>query len=106
MNWYKTPFIIWHNYPAESQDLGDVSLNYLAAILLEDTGLRMSPSQRYTLAKYREIPVVTSIGMINQEGAAWTRGSSEFEERISDYKLLIYNHTVDIAGRISDFFTD
>lgn len=106
MDMYKTPFLIWHNYPAESRDLGNVSLNYLAALLLEDTGLKMSPYQSYTLTRYEEIPVVTSVGMTDRNGNAWGKGSTEFEERISDYKLLIYNHTVDIEGRIPGFFSD
>lgn len=105
MNMYKTPFVIWRNYPAESKDLGDVSLNYLAAILLEDTGLKMSPYQNYTLAQYKEMPVVTSLGMADREGTVRARGSSEFEAFISDYKLLIYNHTVDIENRIPGFFS-
>lgn len=104
MNLYKTPFIIWHNYPTENRDLGNVSLNYLAAILLDDIGLDMSPYQRYTLTKYTEMPVVTSIGMINNEGKVWAMDSSESEEWLSDYELLIYNHTVDKEERIENFF--
>ena len=106
MKLYKTPFIIWHNYPAESADLGDVSLNYLAALLLEDTGLDMSPYQSYTLTMHREIPVVTSLGMVTNDGSIRGKGSSEFEELLSDYKLMIYNHTVDRDGRISGFFSE
>lgn len=106
MKLYKTPFIIWHNYPAESADLGDVSLNYLAALLLEDTGLDMSPYQSYTLTMHREIPVVTSVGMVTNDGSIRGKGSSEFEELLSDYKLMIYNHTVDRDGRISGFFSE
>lgn len=105
MKLYKTPFIIWHNYPTESKDLGDVSLNYLAALLLNDIGIDMSPYQSYTLARYKEIPIVTSIGMMTDEGKIWGKGSSEYEERISEYKLLIYNHTVDKEGRINGFFS-
>lgn len=106
MNLYKTPFIIWHNYPSESRDLGDVSLNYLAPLLLEDAGLGRSPYQDYVLSAYEEIPVVTALGMTDREGSVWRKGSVEFEEKITDYRTLIYNHTVDIEGRINEFFSD
>ena len=64
------------------------------------------PYQSYTLTMHREIPVVTSLGMVTNDGSIRGKGSSEFEELLSDYKLMIYNHTVDRDGRISGFFSE
>lgn len=105
MNLYKTPFVIWHNYPVESKNLGNVSLNYLASILLEDAGLDMSPYQRYALDKYEEIPVITTLGMLDREGRFLPRGSSEYAEALADYRLLVFNHTVDTAEIAAEFFS-
>ncbi len=104
MNQYKTPFVIWHNYPVESRDLGDVSVNYLAAIMLEQAGLAMSEYQKYTLTQYERYPVITTLGLKDAEGISYPVGSELFTELTREYRLLVYNHTVDIQGRREDFF--
>ena len=104
MNQYKTPFIIWHNYPTESVNLGDVSVNYLAAVMLEQTGLEMSDYQRYTLWQFQRVPVITARGAKDAEGKSYPAGSDTYRALTRDYRLLIYNHTVDIEGRREDFF--
>lgn len=104
MNQYKTPFVIWHNYPTESKDLGDVSVNYLAAVMLEQTGIEMSDYQRYTLSQYRQLPVITALGVKDAGGVSYPAGSEQYRALTKDYRLLVYNHTVDTEGRREDFF--
>lgn len=104
MNQYKTPFVIWHNYPVESRDLGDVSVNYLAAVMMEQTGLDMSEYQRYTLTQYQRYPVVTSQGIRDASGSLHPAGSDTFRELTQEYRLLVYNHTADTTGRREEFF--
>lgn len=103
MQLYKTPFIIWHNYPCEGKDLGDVSPNYLAGILLDDAGLNMSNYQAYTLKQYEMLPVITLNVVRDIKGNLYPRGSDEYEELISDYSILTYNHTVDKENRVEGF---
>ena len=105
MNQYKTPFIIWHNYDAESVDLGDVSLSYLTSILLENAGLNMSEYQQFVLEQYLEMPVVNAIGMIDAEGIIFSKGSPEYQKLSEDYRMLIYNHTADKENRWNDFYS-
>lgn len=104
MNQYKTPFIIWHNYDAESVDLGDVSLSYLTSILLENAGLNMSEYQQFVLEQYLEMPVVNAIGMIDAEGIIFSKGSPEYQKLSEDYRMLIYNHTADKENRLETFY--
>ncbi len=104
MDQYKTPFIIWHNYPAESRDLGDVSVNYLAAVMMAQTGLKMSEYQRYTLTQYEKYPVVTALGLRDAAGGLYPAGSDAFRELTREYRLLVYNHTADAKGRRETFF--
>lgn len=104
MNQYKTPFVIWHNYPTESEDLGDVSVNYLAALMLEQTGIEMSDYQRYTLSLYRQLPVITALGVKDAGGVSYPVGSEQYRALTKDYRLLVFNHTVDTEGRWEDFF--
>ena len=96
--------IIWHNYPTESVNLGDVSVNYLAAVMLEQTGLALSDYQRYTLWQFQKVPVITSRGAKDAQGKSYPTGSDQYRALTRDYRLLIYNHTVDIEGRREDFF--
>lgn len=104
MKQYKTPFIIWHNYEVESQDIGDVSLNYLAAITLQSAGLTMSGYQSYVLQQYEEMPVITTLGIKTADGQLIGKGEAQFAEMVREYRDLVYNHTVDKEGRLTDFF--
>lgn len=104
MQQYKTPFIIWHNYDAESSDIGDVSLSYLASIMMKDTGLVMSEYQEYVLRQYEKMPVVNTIGMLDAEGNVFVKGSKEYRSSSADYRLLIYNHTADWENRVESFW--
>lgn len=88
---YKTPLLIWHNYDTPSYDIGDISLNFLAPWLLNELGLELSDYQRYVLQQYKSIPVINSLELKEKP----TNGT------LNDYRLLIYNHTVDIENRVS-----
>ena len=104
MKQYKTPFIIWHNYETESVDLEEVSLNYLAGILLGQLGLPMSEYQQYVMELYESLPVISSLGIKTADGALYAKGSEEYENLIRDYRLLIYHHTAEGENRLEDFF--
>lgn len=94
-NQYKTPLLIWHNYVADSENIGDISLNYLAPFLLQDTGLNMSDYQHYVLGQYEELPVINSVGIVDVNGNVYVRGSEEFTERTREMQTLVYAHTVE-----------
>lgn len=100
---YKTPFLIWHNYDTEYQNLGDVSANYLASVLLQDAGLSMSEYQQYLLDKRQELPVVNGIGVWDDQGNLYARGSEEYHVLTEDMQTLVYNHTVDKEGRVERY---
>lgn len=104
MNQYKTPFIIWHNYETESYDAGDISLNYLAALTMQSAGLSLSDYQQYVLRQYEQLPVVSSIGIRTADGQLFAAGSNEYAECIREYRMLVYNHTVDREGRLEEFY--
>ncbi len=104
MQQYKTPFIIWHNYDVESKEVGDIALSYLASLLLENTGLPMSEYQRYVWQQYQEIPVLNSLGIRDAKGNLFSKGSAEYQALSEKYKLLMYNHTVDIENRVEGFY--
>lgn len=104
MNQYKTPFVIWRNYSKQGEDVGDVSVNYLAALVLQQAGLAMSEYQKYVLWRYQQLPVITTLGAMDAQGCLYAAGSEQYRALTKDYRLLIYNHTVDKEGRKDDFF--
>lgn len=103
-NQYKTPFIIWHNYSSENANIGDVSLNYLASLMLQDAGLPMSEYQWYALEQYKIMPVLNSVGIWDSDGCFQRRGNTEFIAMSSDYRILTYYHTVDKEHRLDEPF--
>ncbi|MDE5748982.1 MAG: hypothetical protein K2I21_15580, partial [Acetatifactor sp.] len=53
---------------------------------------------------YERYPVITTLGLKDAEGISYPTGSDLFTELTREYRLLVYNHTVDIQGRREDFF--
>ena len=94
-NQYKTPFLIWHNYDTKFIELEDVSLNYLAPIVLSDAGLSMSDYQAYLLGKMEELPVVNAVMAMDSDGNVYAKGSAEYGEMTREMQMLVYYHTVD-----------
>lgn len=97
-NQYKTPFLIWHNYETKYLELGDVSVNYLASLLLSDAGLEMSAYQNYLLEKMEELPVVNTVMAKDAEGNCYPRGNAEYGKLTREMQMLVYYHTVDEKG--------
>lgn len=100
---YKTPFLIWHNYDTAYQELGDISVNYLAPLLMQDAGLPLSRYQAYLLEKMEELPVVNAIGIRDAAGTLYSWGSGAFDDLITDMRILVYNHTMDKDNRVDGF---
>jgi phosphoglycerol transferase MdoB-like AlkP superfamily enzyme len=101
---YKTPFIIWHNYNTDYQEIGDVSLNYLAAIVLKDAGIPLTQYQQYVLNLREAYPVISEKYLIDKEGNYYSENSDEYKNNTFDYRMLIYNHTVDKDNSFEYFF--
>ena len=104
LSMYKTPFIIWHNYEVEYQDLGDVSLNYLAAVMLKEVGIPLTEYQEYVLQLRKSYPVISGMGLVDAEGNYYSIDEEEYGINTEDYRTLIYNHTADQKNRLGNFY--
>lgn len=98
--WYETPFLIWTNYTSTSEDKGRMSAVYLAAELLQQSGLEMTPYHEFLLSMEEVLPVVHPLGCYDTDGTyySWDEAmSADFPYRdvISDYEYLVYNHSFD-----------
>lgn len=65
---YKTPIMIWTNYPSESKDLGGMSANYLNAVILNEAGIPMTAYQKFILSEFEKYPVLTTRGGMDHYG--------------------------------------
>lgn len=103
---YATPFFIWSNLDIEPRDAGRSSMNYLASLLLEETGLQMSPYQSFLLQLSGEWPVINAQGAMDKAGAWHSLYDDVFtaSESVNDYRILQYNHLMDPSGVRADVF--
>lgn len=87
----KVPFIIWANYDIEECTYDDMSINYLAPIVLKTAGLPLSGYQTYLDNLRKSIPVVSGIGYVDKDGLYFTNSAdSKYEDLLRDYSFMQY----------------
>lgn len=106
MNLYKTPFPIWANYDIEEQENVNISMNYLSTLMLESTGMKLSPFNQFLLDIHKQIPVLTTNGYFGEDGSYYSLKdeSSPYYESLRKYQILQYNDLFDKKKRIENFF--
>ena len=106
MNLYKTPFLIWANYDIEEQENVNISMNYLSTLMLESTGMKLSPFNQFLLDMHKQIPVLTANGYFGEDGSYYSLKdeSSPYYESLRKYQILQYNDLFDKKKRIENFF--
>ena len=97
---YQTPYVIWANYPLEPQADRTMSVQNLAAYVLDQTGLEQPEYSRYLSALAEELPVINSQGMIDAEGNCYAYNEQNpYRETILNYQRILYNSIFDKAHR-------
>lgn len=108
MNLYKTPFLIWANYDIEEQENVNISMNYLSTLMLESTGMKLSPFNQFLLDIHKQIPVLTTNGYFGEDGSYYSLKdeSSPYYESLRKYQILQYNNLFDKKKGLRTFLTD
>lgn len=108
MNLYKTPFLIWANYDIEEQENVNISMNYLSTLMLESTGMKLSPFNQFLLDIHKQIPVLTTNGYFGEDGSYYSLKdeSSPYYESLRKYQILQYNDLFDKKKGLRTFLTD
>ncbi len=104
---YRVPFFIWANYPLEGEKIEAVSLNYLSGLLLRAAGLEGSPYTNYLEQLRQNLPVVTDIGTMNNEGDFFLAGDSlpsPIKDWLNEYAILQYNNSFGGDGKVYSAF--
>ncbi|MGI5887788.1 MAG: LTA synthase family protein [Oscillospiraceae bacterium] len=105
---HMSPFFIWTNYDTgtEAEDVGTVSINYLASILLDTADLEESDFQYFLGTIMESYPIIYSGGIIDSSGVMYDADDSSFtyDTAIGKYKILEYNYLFDPQGYRKDIF--
>ena len=103
---YMTPFFIWANFDIPEQEIDAISVNYLSALLMETAGLPMTSYQKYLMELHETLPIVTTVGYMDNTGA-WYRtddSSAPYANLIEDYRKVQYNNLLDPRHRVEELF--
>lgn len=82
---YIVPYVIWTNYDAGLPEYGDMSANYLGAVVLECAGAELPPYYKYLLRMREQYPII-SYQTITEIGK---------EDLIKGYQMLQYNQLME-----------
>lgn len=88
---YIIPYVIWANYEVDWVEYGDISANYLPAVLAECSGIELPPFYKF-LSKLRETyPVLTTRGCVDNNGNLVDILDIWETELVQQYRMLEYN---------------
>ena len=103
---HSVPFFLWSNQGNAGTHYTQISVHYLAPLLLQTAGMRMTAYDSFLLQMMKTLPVLTAQGCIDSSGAFYpTDRGHPYQELINQYHCLQYNQVFDYAGRRDDLFT-
>ena len=90
MDKYRTPFVIWANYPLE-EGPEETSLNFLGQYLLRYAGIEPDPYGQFLWSFQQTIPALTFVGYTDGLGNAYSHlEDTVYTGKIEDYQRLQY----------------
>lgn len=101
---YITPYLIWANYDIDYDAPEDISLNYLAALLMDVCGLEKTAAQKYQLELMQDYPVISSQCIMDGEKNIQSIDEYEQYPALTDYSILQYNFLLDKQNRLERFW--
>ncbi len=106
-NYFATPFFIWANYDIPEEEGVMTSTNYLSTLLLEQTGLTMTPYNYFLKDQMKMMPALNHLGYMDASGKfhSWSSGQQEALTQEWKYECLQYNNLAEQRKRIDWFFT-
>lgn len=106
-NYFATPFFIWANYDIPEEEGVLTSTNYLSTMLLEQTGLAMTPYNYYLKNQMKTIPALNHLGYMDASGKfhTWSSATEDAKQTEWEYECLQYNNLAEQRKRIDWFFT-
>lgn len=104
-NRYATPFYIWANYDIEEKQIEKLSVNYLSSYLMNIAGLEMPVFNQYLLKLSETLPVIDTIGFIDNKGIYYIHGQeTPYTELLEGYENICYNYLFDKKNKCDWLF--
>lgn len=104
---YTVPFFIWTNYETEEKEVEITSLNFLASMAMEKSGLPVPAYNRFLLDMMEVVPAINSRGYYSKAEGHFLHvedAAGEEAEWIANYQILQYNNMFDDKNRSEVFF--
>lgn len=94
---HQTPFIIWSNKGLESEQIDEISLNYLSNELMEAAELPKAPYQQELDKIRKKIPVISSCGYMTDKGEWYSINETAdgCEDILNEYETVQYYRMFD-----------
>lgn len=105
---HQTPFFIWSNYDLDTSvfENGDtISLNYLSTLLMEASGMELSPYQQYLSDLRDEHPIITARYYTDAADTKIGMSQDSTTDALREYQWLQYNAVFDRANWIPGFYS-
>ena len=100
-----TPFIIWANYDIEERQIDKLSSNYLASLVLETAGVKLTEYNKYLLKLSETLPVIDTVGYIDNEDNYYKWSDvSPYSDLLDEYEKVQYNNIFDQKNIDSEIF--
>lgn len=105
--YFATPFFIWANYDIPEEEGILTSTNYLSTLLLEQTGLKMTPYNYYLQDLKEKMPALNHLGYLNDQGTytSWDEIDEEYKTLELQYEAVQYNELAESSRRVDRFFS-
>ncbi len=98
---YVTQYMVWKNFDTKENEIGDTSINYLAAQVMDIVGMPLTSYQKYLLdMRENTYPIITANGVIDKEGNFVPAENAD----LAFYKTIVYNHMIDNESYKKQFF--
>ncbi len=101
---YVTPFAIWANYDIPDENVGNLSANYMSALVMHAANMELTPYQQFLWELKDKYPVITLNGCLDKNGKYYASIQDIDDEKINEYKMLQYNNVFD-KNRIDSLFS-
>jgi len=103
---YAVPFFIWANYDIEERDDVVVSPNYLGVLTAQVSGLPLTGFMNFLAQMYEEMPAITPVGIVTDNGQFLTEEELDAEKRkwLYNYEVLNYCGMEDLFDEARPMF--
>ncbi len=85
---YRVPFVLWTNFPSETENGVETSINYLGNYVLEKAGVPLDPYRCFLKEVSEQYPVISNIRVKDRDGRTFT--APELSDELLPYRQVQY----------------